>query len=46
MDISQIRKLIRLIQSSDVTEIELTEGDHTVRISRQTCAKKIQEGTS
>lgn len=35
MDISQIRKLIRLIQSSDVTEIELSEGDHTVRISRQ-----------
>ncbi len=35
MDISQIRKLIRLIQSSDVTEIEITEGDQTVRISRR-----------
>jgi len=35
MDISQIRKLIRLVQSSDVTEIEVTEGDQTVRISRQ-----------
>ena len=35
MDISQIRKLIRLIQSSDITEIEVTEGDHTVRVSRQ-----------
>ena len=35
MDISQIRKLIRLIQSSDVTEIEVTEGDRTVRVSRQ-----------
>ncbi len=35
MDISQIRKLIRLIQSSDVTEIEVTQGDQTVRISRQ-----------
>jgi len=35
MDISQIRKLIRLIQSSDVTEIEVTEGDQTVRISRR-----------
>ena len=35
MDIAQIRKLIRLIQSSDVTEIEVTEGDHTVRVSRQ-----------
>ncbi|MBL4774437.1 MAG: acetyl-CoA carboxylase biotin carboxyl carrier protein [Mariprofundus sp.] len=35
MDISQIRKLIKLIQSSDVTEIEITEGESTVRISRQ-----------
>ncbi|MDQ6959575.1 MAG: acetyl-CoA carboxylase biotin carboxyl carrier protein [Mariprofundaceae bacterium] len=33
MDISQIRKLIRLIQNSGVTEIEVTEGDQTVRIS-------------
>lgn len=35
MDIAQIRKLIKLIQSTDVTEIEVTEGDHTVRVSRQ-----------
>ncbi len=35
MDISEIRKLIRLVQSSDVTEIEVTEGETTVRISRQ-----------
>jgi acetyl-CoA carboxylase biotin carboxyl carrier protein len=35
VDITQIRKLIRLIQSSDVTEIEVTEGDRTVRVSRQ-----------
>lgn len=35
VDISQIRKLIKLIQSTDVTEIEVTEGDHTVRVSRQ-----------
>jgi len=38
VDISQIRKLIRLIQSSDVTEIEVTQGDQTVRISRQSAA--------
>jgi len=38
VDISQIRKLIRLIQSTDVMEIEVTEGDQTVRISRQTAA--------
>ena len=36
MDISQIRKLIKLIQSTDVTEIEVTEGAETVRISRGT----------
>ena len=35
MDIAQIRKLIKLIQSTDLTEIEVTEGDQTVRISRQ-----------
>ena len=35
MDISQIRKLIRLMQSTDVAEIEVTEGDQTVRVSRQ-----------
>ena len=35
MDIAQIRKLIKLIQSSDVTEIEVTEGGNTVRVSRQ-----------
>ncbi len=35
MDISQIRKLIRLIQSTDVTEIEVSDGDQSVRISRQ-----------
>jgi len=35
MDISHIRKLIKLIQSSDVTEIEVTEGNETIRISRQ-----------
>ncbi len=35
MDIAQIRELIKLVQSSDLTEIEVTEGDQTVRISRQ-----------
>lgn len=38
MDIAQIRKLIKLVQSSDLTEIEVTEGDQTVRISRQHAA--------
>jgi len=34
LDISEIRKLIKLIQSTDVVEIEVCEGDQTVRISR------------
>ena len=41
MDISEIRKLIRLVQQSDVTEIEVTEGDSTVRISRQSLVAPI-----
>jgi len=36
VDISQIRKLIRLIQRTDVSEIEVTEGGQTVRIRRNT----------
>lgn len=36
MDIRKIKKLIELIQSTGVAEIELREGDNTVRISRET----------
>ncbi|MFQ5354943.1 MAG: acetyl-CoA carboxylase biotin carboxyl carrier protein [Mariprofundaceae bacterium] len=39
MDISQIRKLIRLIKSTDVSEIEVTEGGKTVRICRNAGAQ-------
>ncbi|GAV21163.1 acetyl-CoA carboxylase biotin carboxyl carrier protein [Mariprofundus micogutta] len=42
MDISEIRKLIKLIQSTDVTEIEVCEGEQTVRISRQGSPAVIQ----
>ncbi len=35
MDMSNIRKLVRLIEQSDITEIEISEGDSSVRISRQ-----------
>ncbi|MDX8389736.1 MAG: acetyl-CoA carboxylase biotin carboxyl carrier protein [Mariprofundaceae bacterium] len=34
MDITKIRRLIKLIQSTDIMEIEVSEGDKTVRISR------------
>ncbi|MBF0282655.1 MAG: acetyl-CoA carboxylase biotin carboxyl carrier protein [Zetaproteobacteria bacterium] len=35
MDIAHIRKLIRLMEGTDVTEIEVTEGEQTIRVSRQ-----------
>ena len=36
MDIRKIKKLIDLIQESDVSEIEISEGEESVRISRHT----------
>ena len=36
MDIRKIKKLIDLIQESDVSEIEISEGEESVRISRGT----------
>ncbi|SES93091.1 acetyl-CoA carboxylase biotin carboxyl carrier protein [Thorsellia anophelis] len=35
MDISKIKKLIELLENSGVSEIEITEGEDSVRISRQ-----------
>lgn len=35
MDIRKIKKLIELLEGSDVTEIEITEGEENIRISRQ-----------
>ena len=34
MDIRKIKKLIEMLQDSDLTEIEVTEGEESVRISR------------
>ncbi len=36
MDIRKIKKLIDLLQESDVTEIEIHEGEEMLRVSRQT----------
>jgi acetyl-CoA carboxylase biotin carboxyl carrier protein len=36
MDIRKVKKLIELLESSDVAEIEITEGEESVRISRNT----------
>ncbi|RMG91575.1 MAG: acetyl-CoA carboxylase biotin carboxyl carrier protein [Zetaproteobacteria bacterium] len=41
MDISQIRKLINLLQNSDITEIEVSEGETCVRISRQSTPSPV-----
>ena len=35
MNLIEIRKLIKLVESSDITEIEVCEGETSVRISRQ-----------
>ena len=34
MDIRKVKKLIELLQESDVVEIEIHEGEESVRISR------------
>lgn len=34
MDIRKVKKLIELLESSDITEIEIKEGEEAVRISR------------
>ena len=34
MDIRKLKKLIDLLEESDVTEIEIREGEESVRISR------------
>ena len=35
MDIRKIKKLIEMLQESDLTEIEVTDGEEAVRISRK-----------
>ncbi len=35
MDIRKVKKLIELIEESDITELEIREGEESVRISRQ-----------
>ncbi len=35
MDIRKIKKLIELVEESGITEIEISEGEESVRISRQ-----------
>ncbi len=38
MDVRKIKKLIELIESSDIAELEIVEGEESVRISRNSVA--------
>ncbi|MFP4130987.1 MAG: acetyl-CoA carboxylase biotin carboxyl carrier protein, partial [Thiohalospira sp.] len=38
MDIRKVKKLIELLEQSGVAEIEITEGEESIRISRESSA--------
>src|SRR5690554_3229980 len=42
MDIRKVKKLIELLESSDIAEIEIKEGEEAVRISRTSRAAPVQ----
>ncbi|CAM4080769.1 acetyl-CoA carboxylase biotin carboxyl carrier protein [Shewanella aquimarina] len=43
MDIRKIKKLIELVQASDITELEIKEGEESIRLCRQvSCSPKTQ----
>ena len=43
MDIRKIKKLIDLIEESDIAEIEISEGEESVRISRYSANVAVQQ---
>lgn len=43
MDIRKIKKLIEMLQDSDLKEIEVSQGDESVRISRENKSKAYVE---
>jgi len=45
MDIRKIKKLIELLEDSDVAEIEIVEGEESVRIARGTIASNTVTAT-
>ena len=45
MDIRKVKKLIELLEESGLSEIEITEGDDKVRISKQTTPKSNDNET-
>jgi acetyl-CoA carboxylase biotin carboxyl carrier protein len=42
MDIRKVKKLIELLEESDIAEIEIKEGEEAVRISRMSSAAPVQ----
>ena len=46
MDIRSIRKLIEMVEGSDIAEIEIKEGENTVRITRNKEPVYIQAASS
>ena len=46
MDIRKVKKLIELLEESGLSEIEITEGDDKVRISKQTTVSKTSNDTT
>ena len=43
MDIRKIKKLIEMLQDSDLKEIEVSQGDESVRISRDNKSQTYAE---
>ena len=46
MDMRKIKKLIELIQSTGVAEIEIREGEESVRITRETKVAPFHDGAT
>ncbi|MFZ1623335.1 MAG: acetyl-CoA carboxylase biotin carboxyl carrier protein [Gammaproteobacteria bacterium] len=42
MDIRKVKKLIELLEESGLSELEITEGEESIRISRNTTAAAVQ----
>ncbi len=42
VDLRKVKKLIELVEESDITELEVRDGDETIRIARHTPTAAIQ----
>ncbi|MCG9712402.1 acetyl-CoA carboxylase biotin carboxyl carrier protein [Shewanella insulae] len=46
MDIRKIKKLIELVQASDITELEIKEGEESIRLCRQPTTAPNAQGAN